>query len=75
MRFLRLVYNDICENRGSDSLVPDQSEFANYIDAVELDDEQFNTKTLPPGSSGESGLFNILKASMEGEIDTPLFDR
>ena len=75
MRFLRLVYNDICENRGSNSVVPDQSDFAKYIDAVELEDEQFDTKTFPPGSSGESELFKILKASVEKENDTPLFDR
>lgn len=76
MRFLRPVYNEICERRGSNSIVPEIEEFAEFVNAVELEDEQFNTQTFPPGTSGESGLYKILLASMASEQDdAPLLDR
>ncbi len=75
MRFLRPVYNDICERNGAHSLIPDSSDFDPYFERVELKDEEFNITTFPPGTSGEAGLFRILEASLiRSESDKPLFD-
>ena len=76
MRFLKLVYLDICGHRLQEMYVPTREEFERYVEGVELTDEDFNIETFPPGTSGESRLFRFLEASLaDSETDQPLFDR
>jgi len=64
-RFLKPLYLKIAgDNR---DYVPTQNEFKSYLDAVALEDQDFNIKTFPPGTSGESGLYKILMTSLEKE--------
>lgn len=63
MRFLKLAYIDIAgDNIGT---VPEQEEFKEILDRVNLRDEDFNTVTFPPGTSGEAGLYRFLKEALE----------
>lgn len=63
MRYLKPVYLSIA--KGDREKVPSVEEFRVYLDVVELNDGDFNTSTFPPGTSGESGLYNILVKSLE----------
>jgi len=58
MRFLKPLYLLLAgDNR---HYIPSQEEFQKFIDEVELKDSDFNISTFPPGTSGESRLYNIL---------------
>jgi len=58
MRFLKPVYLDIVDGRYGK--VPTIDQFAEYLYEVDLDDDDFNIQTFPPGTSGESILFKKL---------------
>ncbi len=60
MRALMPVYRDI----RSKSTVPDQSDFASYIDRVNLGDNDFNTDNFKPGTSGEVQLLARVLSDM-----------
>jgi hypothetical protein len=63
MRYLKIVYLKIAgENR---EYIPTKEEFARFLAEVPLSDENFNIQTFPPGTSGESRLFNLLKQSLD----------
>ena len=62
MRFLKLTYLQIAEDQIG--AVPKQGEFGEIFDRVELRDKDFNTKTFPPGTSGEAGLYRYLSAAL-----------
>lgn len=63
MRFLKPVYLLLAgENR---NFIPSVEDFQEYIDKVELEDEDFNITTFPPGTSGESRLYNMLIATIK----------
>lgn len=65
MRFLKPLYLVLAgENR---QYVPEVEEFQAYINQVELEDDDFNTKTFPPGTSGESQLYKMLMKTLEGD--------
>ena len=74
MRFLKIVYNDLCIRNGRNSIVPEFEDFLPYFNNVGLKDADFNIKTFPPGTSGESRLFKILQSSFEQNTDVPQFD-
>lgn len=62
MRYLKPLYLKLAgENR---YYVPSVEEFQAYIDEVDLADEDFNTTTFPPGTSGESRLYKMLMATL-----------
>lgn len=62
MRFLRPVYvKAVGYEIGR---VPSVSEFFSYFDHINMKDENFNTETFPPGTSGEARLHEILIASL-----------
>lgn len=63
MRFLKPVYLDIAADRRE--YVPAATEFAPYLAEVGLNDDDFDTKTFPPGTSGEAGLYKHLMASFK----------
>ena len=65
MRFLKLAYLQIAEDRIG--IVPEQEEFEEIFSRVRLEDDDFNTETFPPGTSGEAGLYNYLKAALSEE--------
>ena len=56
--YLRIVGDDI-------GAIPEKSDFASILDAVDLADEDFNLRTFPPGTSGEAGLHRFLKKALE----------
>ena len=62
MRFLKVAYLQVVE--GNIGNVPKQSEFENILAMVELEDDDFNTITFPPGTSGEAGLYRYLIATL-----------
>lgn len=58
MRFLRPVYLQLTEvEKGR---VPNVDEFGKYFARIDMRDEDFNTVTFPPGTSGEARLYDIL---------------
>lgn len=62
MRYLKPAYLEIV---GDDiGTVPDQDEFAELLNEVDLEDGDFNTDTFPPGTSGEAGLYKYLKEAL-----------
>jgi len=62
MRFLKPVYLLIAnDNR---EYVPSKEEYMKFLDVVGLEDDDFNTKTFPPGTSGEAKLHKILIDSL-----------
>ena len=62
MRFLKLVYLQVV---GDDiGIVPQQQDFMIILNRVKLEDDDFNTKTFPPGTGGEAGLYRYLKAAL-----------
>jgi len=63
MRFLRPVYCDYAN--GNFGVIPSVRDFGQYFERVDLNDDQFNIETFPPGTSGESRLYNILSQSMD----------
>ena len=65
MRFLRIVYLDI--SRDDREYVPDESQFWPYFERVDLNDDDFNIETFPPGTSGEAKLYKILLESLGSE--------
>ena len=63
MRFLKPAYLRIVgEDIGA---VPVERDFASILEWVELEDEDFNLTTFPPGTSGEAGLHKFLSAALE----------
>lgn len=63
MRFLRPAYLEVV---GDDiGRVPTEREFKPIFDRVNLTDNEFNTTTFKPGTSGEAALHGILIASLE----------
>lgn len=63
MRFLKFVYLNIA---GDDvGMVPEIEQFQEVLQLVALEDEDFDTNTFPPGTSGEAGLYRFLKAALE----------
>lgn len=65
MRFLKPLYLILA---GDDRrYVPEVEEFQEYINKVELEDDDFNTTTFPPGTSGESRLYKMLMATIEDD--------
>lgn len=71
MRFLKPVYLRI--SRGNREYVPTPDEFYPFLESVDLKDEDFNTITFPPGTSGEARLYNILIKSISEEAEGELF--
>ena len=65
MRFLKPLYLLVSGNNRH--YVPEIEEFRNYIDQVELKDDDFNITTFPPGTSGESKLYKMLFATIEND--------
>lgn len=63
MRFLKPVYLDI--TKGRLDYIPTVSEFSEYLNPVKLEDDDFDIRTFPPGTSGESGLFKYLTSSLK----------
>jgi DGQHR domain-containing protein len=66
MRFLKPVYLDINRSKNF-SLVPSVDDFKEYLLKVELEDEEFDITTFPPGSSGEAKLFGFLEESLSSK--------
>ena len=63
MRFLKPLYLLLAgDNR---KFIPDTEQFREFLDRVELDDDDFNTTTFPPGTSGEAKLYRMLMATIE----------
>lgn len=58
MRFLKPVYLDIVDE--DFGRVPTAKQFGEYLSEVPLKDADFNIKTFPPGTSGESILYRKL---------------
>lgn len=58
MRFLKPVYLDIVDDNFDG--VPTSDQFSEYLAEVPLKDNDFNIKTFPPGTSGESILYRKL---------------
>lgn len=58
MRFLKPVYLRTIDD-GTDR-VPEVEEFGLILERVPLEDEDFNVKTFPPGTSGEAGFHGFL---------------
>ncbi|MGV1986441.1 DGQHR domain-containing protein [Agrobacterium sp. 22-221-1] len=67
MRFLRPVYLDL--TAGTREQVPSAQDFLPYLEAVPLKDEDFNTNTFKPGTSGEAALYRILTGSLKLKSD------
>ena len=66
MRFLKPAYLQVV---GDDiGAVPMESDFASILNAVDLNDEDFNLTTFPPGTSGEAGLFRFLQVALENRV-------
>ena len=65
MRFLKPAY--LCVVGDDIGSVPAEKEFASILKAVDLEDEDFNLTTFPPGTSGEAGLYQFLKAALENK--------
>ena len=65
MRFLKPAYLSIV--RDNIGAVASASSFREIFSKVDLHDEDFNIKTFPPGTSGESTLYNRLMADVFGE--------
>ena len=62
MRFLKLAYLEIVgDNIGT---VPRGRQFKRILSQVELRDEDFNSETFPPGTSGEAGIYRYLKQAL-----------
>ena len=62
MRFLKLVYLYVVDK--DIGIIPEQSQFENILNLVDLDDDDFSTETFPPGTSGEAGLYKYLTAAL-----------
>lgn len=62
MRFLKLAYLQVAEDRIG--TVPKPEEFEEIFGRVKLEDNDFNTVTFPPGTSGEAGLYRYLRAAL-----------
>ena len=63
MRFLKLAYLKIVGDEIG--TVPRGRQFKRILSQVELRDEDFNSETFPPGTSGEAGIYRYLsKPSM-----------
>ena len=60
MRFFPLAYNFI----SAPGLIPPINDFRVLFDKVGLSDDDFVTTNYPPGTSGETKLFNDLKQSL-----------
>lgn len=67
MRFLKPLYLLLAGNNRQ--FVPEVADFQKFIDKVDLEDQDFNIKTFPPGTSGESKLYKILIATIEEETN------
>jgi DGQHR domain-containing protein len=65
MRFLKPVYLELSGSKNG--RIPTIQEFSAYFKEVKLSDEDFNIKTFPPGSSGESILYkNLFDQNFDG---------
>lgn len=65
MRYLKHLYLELAgDNR---SFVPTVEDFKKYIDEVDLQDDDFNITTFPPGTSGEAALYKMLMATLKEE--------
>ncbi len=64
MRFLRPVY--LQQSEIENGSVPSMDAFQTYFDRIDMKDEDFNTDTFPPGTSGEARLYDILIKSIGG---------
>ena len=63
MRFLKPAYLRIV---GDDiGAVPEESDFESILESVELEDEDFNLTTFPPGTGGEARLYQFLIRALE----------
>lgn len=63
MRFLKPLYLEI--SKGQREYIPKPAEFLVYLAYVNLDDDDFNITTFPPGTSGESRLYKVLSEALE----------
>ena len=68
MRFLKPVYLGMIGD-GADR-VPEVEEFGSILERVPLEDEDFNVKTFPPGTSGEAGFHRFLILALRDEDRT-----
>ena len=73
MRFLKPLY--LVLSAGNRHYVPSVEEFQHYIDNVELDDNDFNTSTFPPGTSGESKLYKMLIETLDDDSQLGFVDK
>ena len=62
MRFLKLAYMEIVGDEIGK--VPEKDQFMDILSRVQLNDNDFNITTFPPGTSGEAGLFRYLKEAL-----------
>ena len=67
MRFLKPVYLRIAKVQNQIGVVPEQKEFEEIFGRIKLEDDDFNTETFPPGTSGEAGLYKYLKAALSAK--------
>ena len=67
MRFLKPVYLQIAKDQNQIGVVPKQEEFEEIFGRVKLEDDDFNTETFPPGTSGEAGLYKYLRAVLSAD--------
>ena len=63
MRFLKPLY--IILSGDNRHFVPSVDDFQQFIDRVDLKDDDFNITTFPPGTSGESRLYKMLMATLD----------
>lgn len=65
MRHLKDVYPEVS---GSDfTAIPSVEQFAAEFGHIDLDDEDFNTSTFVPGSSGQSLFYKLLSGEVGGD--------
>jgi len=70
MRFLKPTYLSLT---GADiGRLVTEDEFMSVLNRVELRDQDFNIETFPPGTGGESKLFNILLSQAFPTLDAQL---
>lgn len=63
MRFLRPAYLEVVGDKIG--TIPDEAKFEAIFSKVRLSDDEFNTTTFKPGTSGEAALLKILNAALD----------
>ncbi len=63
MRLFKLIYLELVEESGS--TIFDETDYAKYINKVEIEAGNFTTDAFPPGSSGAKQLFDVMLEQTE----------